>query len=76
MSFFIQDPKTGERSVSLTILILATTCMTVAVGLDLAGISKGTGMASEWFLGASALYFGRKFTNKGASLESSEKDAK
>jgi hypothetical protein len=59
---WVTDPKTGEKSVSLTVLALSTVVMVVAIGLQLSGIAKDVSLATEWWFGAAGLYWGRKFT--------------
>lgn len=67
------DPKTKEPSVSLAILILATTLVFVSIGLNLAGIAKNTDLVMEFFFGAAGLYWGRKFTSsKGDVIDALE----
>lgn len=64
------DPKTGQPSVSLGILLLATLVMVIAVGINIAGYAKSTDLVVEFWLGSAGLYWGRKFTSKdGAVLE-------
>lgn len=69
MSVWLTDPKTGEKSVSLTILIVATVGIVAAIGLQIAGLAKDVSLAQEWWFGAAGLYWGRKFTTaKGNSM--------
>lgn len=62
------DPKTKEPSVSLAILMVATLAVVVAIGLDFAGMAKGTDLVLEFWLGSAGLYWGRKFTSRGGSI--------
>lgn len=67
---FILDPKTKERSVSLTLLLVSFISVLIASGLEMAGVIKTVSVVPELFFACAGLYFGRKYTNKtGSSLE-------
>ena len=67
------DPKTGQPSVSLGILLLATLVMVIAVGINIAGYAKSTDLVVEFWMGSAGLYWGRKFASKdGAVLEEAQ----
>ena len=67
---WIKDPKTGVASVSLTNFCIATLFLLVAGGLNLAGITKDTSLAVEYFGISSALYFGRAMSINGKDYNS------
>lgn len=71
LSFWLKDPKTGQRSVSLTFLTWAFV-LCVFVWLPLSMFEEIAGVAIRDFNGTTAmevltpfalLYFGRKFTD-------------
>lgn len=68
---WIIDPKTGESSVSLTMLVVTFVLVLVAVCLSMAGVIKDTSIVTELFYGNLALYFGRRlsFSNKTPTTE-------
>jgi hypothetical protein len=75
MQIFPTDPKDGKPSVSLGILMLATTTIIVAIGLQLADLAKDSPLAMEFFGIACALYFGRRVgVNKGSVSLEEKKD--
>lgn len=67
---WINDPKDGKDSVTLTIVVLSTVAMIVSIGLELMGKAKGTSLITDFFWGSLATYLGRRigFGNKGASV--------
>ena len=70
MEPYLTDPRTKEKSVSLTMLILALLLVLVANILQLAKVTEDIGSSMELFYAAAGLYWGRKFTSaKGESLE-------
>lgn len=73
---FVEDPVTNKPSVSLTNLVLSILFLLVAGGLDLAGITKGTSIALEYFGVSSALYFSRRINLNGRNFaaEGEKKD--
>jgi hypothetical protein len=54
---WIEDPKTKEPSVSLTLTILFGALVIISWAID-----KAPGPITEAFWGSAALYFGRKIT--------------
>lgn len=67
---WVPDPKTGEQSVSLTLVVLSAGFVGVAMLLEMTGVIDNTSMAFEFFGASCGLYWGRKFTNaKGSSLD-------
>ncbi len=64
MNLWLTDPKNGEKSVSLTLLFVASALMLVAIGLDSFGILKASALLDQFFWGTAALYFGRKISTK------------
>jgi len=59
---YMIDPKTGEPSVSLTMLNIAIAAYLIAAGLSLVGIVSGVGPLQEFLYTTTALYFGRRFS--------------
>jgi hypothetical protein len=67
---WVIDPVTGQPSVSLTLVILSSALLVIAMGLEMPGIISSTSMAFEFFGASCGLYWGRKFTSsKGSALE-------
>ncbi len=62
MRIWPNDPKNGQPSVSLGLVVLSTVCLVAAIVLDLLGKAKGTGIVTEFFYGSIGLYFGRRMT--------------
>jgi hypothetical protein len=71
---FIVDPKTNERSVSLTLMLCSFIIAVVAASLDMAGVVKSTSVSLELFWGTSALYFGRKWSARGQEIDLKDKE--
>jgi len=70
---FIKDPKTGESSVSLTLMLVTFMGAVIASVLEMCNLVESTSLAAELFYATSALYFGRRFNiGKDKSLESGE----
>lgn len=57
---WLTDPKTGQRSVSLTMLVLATALMAIFIVLEAFGTVKSTQLLDEFFFTTYGLYFGRR----------------
>jgi hypothetical protein len=67
---WVIDPVTGEKSVSLTLVILSSALLVIAMALEMPGIIESTSMAFEFFGASCGLYWGRRYTSsKGAVLE-------
>ncbi len=67
---FVLDPKSKERSISLTLLLISFGAVLAASGLEMAGVIKTVSVVPELFFACAGLYFGRKYTNKaGTSLD-------
>lgn len=60
MNFWPVDPKDGKRSVTLALVLISTLTMLVAIGMDLVGKAKGTGLVTDFFWGSLATYMGRR----------------
>lgn len=60
---WIKDPKTGEESVSLTLVIVSATVCFIAAGLEMAGLIKTVSICFEMFGASCGLYWGRRFGN-------------
>lgn len=74
-SIYSQDPKTGEKSVSLTILWISVIYLISMGVLQALGKVGDTGMAMEFFGVSSGLYFGRRIDfNKTTKTSSVEQD--
>lgn len=70
---WVKDPKSGDSSVSLTIVVIMTLVCLFGMALEITGVTNNTSMSFEMFGAACGLYWGRKWTSsKGASLESKE----
>lgn len=70
--FWVVDPKTGEVSVSLTMLVVTFIGVLVACGLEMAGVIENTSVMTEIFYASVALYFGRRFSFKGQEYSSDD----
>lgn len=57
---WVVDPKTKEPSVSLTLLVCASTLMMGAIILDYFKVVKSTSLLDEFFMVSVSLYFGRR----------------
>jgi hypothetical protein len=67
---WIIDPKTKEKSVSLTFVVITSVLCCIAAGLEMAGVVKSTSILMELYMSSCGLYFGRKFTGtKGQVIE-------
>ena len=74
MTLWISDPRTQEKSVSLTILIISLVVNVTAIVLQGMGKIESASAAENFFMVACGLYFGRKFSSpKGAVLEEAVK---
>jgi len=71
MSFFLTDPKTKEKSVSLTFVVLAFTACMVAGALQIAGKIETVSICMELFYSSASLYFARRFSVKGQEFNAS-----
>ena len=67
---WMDDPKTKEPSVSLTMLVVSFTGVLIAAGLHMADIVKDTSIMTEIFYANVALYFGRRFSMGGKTFSS------
>lgn len=59
---YLNDPKDGKPSVSLTLLMVSFLGVLVAASLQLAKVTDSTSVMTEVFYSTLALYFGRRFT--------------
>lgn len=66
---WMDDPKTKEPSVSLTMLVVSFVGVLVAAGLQMSNVIKDTSVMTEIFYANVALYFGRKFSAGSKSYE-------
>lgn len=71
---WITDPTTKQPSVSLTLLCLATFLMVLFIGLEAFELMKSTALLDELFLTSVGLYFGRRISGRGMSLDSDKKE--
>lgn len=63
---WLTDPKTKDKSVSLTLLMISFVGIIISGSLEISGIVNTTSVLPEIFYGCCATYFGRriKFGNK------------
>jgi hypothetical protein len=72
---YLKDPKTGEKSVTLTFLVLSFLLFAGFAGAEALGYTKnGTGSLSELFYACAALYFGRRVKVGSKSFEVGNQD--
>lgn len=79
LSIWVEDPKTKEKSVSLTLVVLATVLYMGAIVANISGISISDNLIQEFWFGSCALYFGRRISfSKDGKIETerNEKDAR
>lgn len=69
MQLWVTDPKTKEKSVSLTLLIASFVVLLAASSLHLTHLTENTSSLLELFYATCALYLGRKFTSKNGTVE-------
>lgn len=62
----------GDKSVTLTLLLASFVALLVGAGLEMAGVIKSTSILPELFYANAALYAGRKFQSKTASISLDE----
>ncbi len=74
MSIWITDPKSKEKSVSLTLVALSTFMYVAVIIANVLGVEVSAGLIQQFWFGSSALYFGRRVKfSKDGSLESGRK---
>lgn len=66
---WVEDPKTKEKSVSLTLLVWAAMLVIVAGSLEMFEVIKSTSVFPELLYTAAGLYFGRRFDLKGMAAK-------
>lgn len=71
---YLRDPRTKQKSVSLTLLLITFLLALAAIGLEIAGLSKTTSGALELFYANAGLYFGRRFASQKGSILDTTKD--
>lgn len=76
MNIWIADPKTGERSVTLTLLAVSFLALVVASALQVAGVVNNISSLMELFLTTSASYLGRRINFNGKSFSAEQVDKK
>lgn len=59
-----------DKSVTLTFCVVFGAALLVAAGLEVAGVTKGTSILLEAFVGCLATYLGRKLQFKGQTYSS------
>lgn len=71
---WMNDPNTKLPSVSLTYTFVFGLALIIAGGLEVAGITKGTSIFLEAFVGTLATYLGRRLSwgNKTYSAETTQ----
>lgn len=70
MTLWLLDPKTKERSVSLTLLVGSGVVLAVCGILQVLGKTQSVGPFSEMFYSCTALYFSRRLTISGKNYSS------
>lgn len=70
----IQDPKTKEKSVSFTMLVIALISLVSAGILQVMGKTDTTGPFAELLYTSTALYFGRRLKVSGKDYESKKEE--
>ena len=76
MTVYAKDPKTGQYSVSLTILWISVVFLITMGVLQALGKVQDINMSMEFFGISSGLYFGRRvnFSKDSAQVESADKE--
>ena len=65
---FIIDPITGQKSVSLTLLIVSFVGIVIAAGLEAANVIHTTSVLNELYFANAGLYFGRRIQTKVGNI--------
>lgn len=60
MLAFIKDPKTSEKSVSLTLLLVSFIALLVGGCLEMLDVVKNVSVLESLFFTCAGLYFGRR----------------
>lgn len=71
---FIEDPTTGNKSVSLTLLVVSAIALITVGGLEVAGLVHNEGPFKELLYSTISLYFARRVNINGKSF-SLDKDS-
>lgn len=67
------NKETDDKSVSLTMVVVAFLAVLVANGLELAKVTESTASLMELFYATAGLYWGRKFTSaKGTVVDNTK----
>lgn len=67
--YYFKDPKTGERSVSLTLVAVTFIIAVVAMGLQVAKVTDNISSVLELFYATAALYFSRRWNGTAKSID-------
>lgn len=67
MNLWLMDPKTKEKSVSLTLMIVSFVVLLIASTLHISQFTDNTSSLLELFYATAGLYLGRKFTGKSGN---------
>lgn len=67
MNFWLRDPKTKEKSVSLSLMFISFVALLVASTFHLSGVTDNTSSLTELFGICTGLYFGRRFQGKSGN---------
>lgn len=70
---YLKDPRSGQKSVSLTLMMVSFASVLVCSFAHMAGKLDSTGPLLELFYATAALYFGRRFKHKGAEIDEKTK---
>lgn len=73
--YYLKDPKTKERSVTLTMLAISFVVTTVA-SIYMFVTTGSSSLLETQFFTIVGLYFGRKFTTKDGKVIDSSKEEK
>ncbi len=79
LSIWITDPKSKQKSVSLTMLVLSTIMYVGAIVATVADLPVDANLIQQFWIGSSTLYFARKvkFSKDGTiEAERDETDAR
>ena len=73
---YIREPKTGQPSVSLTLVVISSGFVMLGLLGKFAKVVDGVDMQSAlyWAFGCYSLYFGRKLSGDGKKLEIESKE--
>lgn len=59
---YLKDPVNKQPSVTLTLVVISFAIAVIAAGLEISGVTKGTSIVLELFVGNLSVYIGRRLT--------------